>query len=1170
MLAQISHLSSDPAHDVHVDSYELLDRPARVKFNITVGTLRFFSEITYHSIQDWECIWNKYTPALRNRLIGLIAAWDAMRFMALGGQRLHLCDGLECDETVQTVWTRCFRSQFGEWRYRNQIAYPDDSFPQLVSRSSSTSPPISTTRPAPRWLLTNGGGKDTLASLMMLSSLDTPFDFYEACLPIGGTHDRQDELLCQLRSTAAAENVEVRKVSIHDNFADRDDGEIVRAGIKAQHYKTDFAVGHTSNYVGYFPVILHHGYTQLWFNIEKSADDAMVVWNGEPINHQWCKSAEYHQISLALFKSICGQDWFEGFSSPLHGLYDTTIYKIVSLRPELLQMTHSCNYGKPWCAKCTKCLFCYMMMSAYVDEPFAQRVLGVHNSLFAEPELGPIWEELLSPKKVAWECVPSHEECQLAARICVSKGLEYPILLAYATPMAAVGQLWARFSSVEWGRVPPILVAPLRKLLNMSSIPLVLDAMVVGAGQAGLSASYLLQKQNSSHVVLEAGKIAQAWRSRWDSFQLNTPNKYTHLAGMAYDGDNPDGFAGKDEVVDFMVRYAAKFSLPVMEDCPVTEARRDGLYFKVSTPEGTWRVRTLIVASGHYARPYFPPAAENLPATMHVLHSSKYRSAAALPAGPVLVIGGGQSGAQISEDLNDAGRKVYWSISERPCNYRRYRGEDFMHWWEVGGVQHRAIEDHPSIIAGEPDAKRKLRRADFPLVSGKGAGGLGHSITYKSLWASGITLLGRFDAASERHVHFRPDVQAKVSAANRMTLQIREELDRIATEFGAVPAKMPLDSLSGVDVDWVPPDTTTELSLVDGRISSIIFATGFAHGWPWLHIPNIADEMGYPMGDHGIHPIPGLYFLGLFNQQRLSSICLCNGGRDSQPIAEDIISYLQEWKRIGLDVSAQALPSDPTKRKVLVVGGSAQAKPKLESLVSCDMQLHFFEPLLEAGDDDILASIRQHVIYARLTGIDAVFSLGGSYDVISAAVAKELNIPGPSPECVLISRHQTDRAGLSQQEARAYQRYVDTVRTPLESSDTKVSHVRLSPDDIRVVGWSDSAGSAHGWSVAPGPLDRRSAALALAQEYAESRGIRSSFWTTQVNHSEGKAQVSALSVGLQDAQELEELHMIRAALALCAGYEAETRTLADATLAESMLSPIGPVLSVLGIENVPQ
>ncbi|MET9389901.1 hypothetical protein ABZY20_05705 [Streptomyces sp. NPDC006624] len=465
-------LSARPELDVVVRAFALEDDPARLRYRVDVGGLTFSSVISYASIPAWSGVFAAL-PARENgaRLVGALIAWDAMRFLALGGEHLVLPPGLPCDAAVGATWRRCFLSQFGEWRYRNRIRYRDGT-PALVSPSSS--PPAEMPgggRPphaGGRALLTNGGGKDTLAGMLLLGRSGIAHDVYEAYLPVGGDHALQRRLLENLRAGAETRSTEVVRVDVRDDFYSRPAARFSEAGVTADHYRTDFAVGHTASYVGYMPVVLHGGYDRVWFNIERSADDPHVVWEGEGISHQWCKSAEYQAISSRLFAELTGFDWFEGFDSTLRGLYDHTIYRMVATRPDLLLRTHSCNYGKPWCGRCPKCCFCYLMTTAFLGEDFARRLLGVRESLLAEPRNLPVWEALMDSSRIAWECVPSHLEIVAAVDQCLARGVDHPVLRRYAPGPATAARLRARFLDIDWSRVPAPIAPAVRELAGGS------------------------------------------------------------------------------------------------------------------------------------------------------------------------------------------------------------------------------------------------------------------------------------------------------------------------------------------------------------------------------------------------------------------------------------------------------------------------------------------------------------------------------------------------------------------------------------------------------------------------------------------------------------------------------------------------------------------------------
>ncbi|WP_322044730.1 hypothetical protein [Paraburkholderia sp. J67] len=465
--------------DVVVTRIQLMDRPARMKISLSVGLQNFFSDITWHSIDSWSEVISPLGKSRFRELIGAIVAWDAMRFMALGGECLTIadCEILSVSDSVRDIWRHCFMRQFAEWRYRNHVVYPDPLGPNLLgarfysNESDFESPQeYSHNAPEPRCLLTNGGGKDTLASMMILSGLHMDFDLYEGYMPLGGNAELQADLLGQLSTPDDGAQRKRCRVTVSDNFFDCPDSQFINNGVICQHYKGDFMVGHTANYVGYFPLIIAHRYNRILFNIEKSADSPQVHWNGEPINHQWCKSDEYRRVSTDLFRRLTSLDYFLGFDSPLSGLYDLAIYRIIAHRPDLLLRTHSCNYKKPWCRRCTKCLFCYLMMSALFGEDHAMSVVGASASLFPDSTLRSTWLELLSDDKIAWECVPGPEECQLAASLCLRAGIRYPILEQYALADEDVERAWRRYGEFDETVTPGFAKEAIRSMLADISI----------------------------------------------------------------------------------------------------------------------------------------------------------------------------------------------------------------------------------------------------------------------------------------------------------------------------------------------------------------------------------------------------------------------------------------------------------------------------------------------------------------------------------------------------------------------------------------------------------------------------------------------------------------------------------------------------------------------------
>ncbi len=187
------------------------------------------------------------------------------------------------------------------------------------------------------------------------------------------------------------------------------------------------------------------------------------------------------------------------------------------------------------------------------------------------------------------------------------------------------------------------------------------NVAIVGAGQAGLSLSHELTHAAIEHVVLERGSVGESWQRRWDSFRLVIPNWSVHLPGAPYDGDDPDGFMPKDEIVNYLHRYAQSFSAPIRTGVEVTaiEPLEDGT-FTLRTSNAEIRAREVVLASGGYQRAYRPAAARQMPVdSVPTIDAEGYTNPDALPEGDLLIVGSGQTGCQLAEECFAAGRNVY-------------------------------------------------------------------------------------------------------------------------------------------------------------------------------------------------------------------------------------------------------------------------------------------------------------------------------------------------------------------------------------------------------------------------------------------------------------------------------------------------------------------------------
>ena len=254
-----------------------------------------------------------------------------------------------------------------------------------------------------------------------------------------------------------------------------------------------------------------------------------------------------------------------------------------------------------------------------------------------------------------------------------------------------------------------------------------LDVVVVGGSQAGLAIAWHLAKQNLRFVVLDAApEIGHTWRCRWDSLRLFTPAQYDGLPGMPFPGP-PDTYPGKDAVAGYLKAYVAAFDLPVRLHSPVTGLSQTDEGFKIHTQREVFNARQVVVATGPFQQPFTPSAAQQLDASVTQLHSAEYRHPRALPDGPVLVVGGGNSGFQIAEELATAGRHVDLSIATKmPILPQRLGGKDLFWWLTRLGLLRVTVDTRPGRRMSSRDfiigsSRRRLRAAGVrfrPAVAG--------------------------------------------------------------------------------------------------------------------------------------------------------------------------------------------------------------------------------------------------------------------------------------------------------------------------------------------------------------------------------------------------------------------------------------------------------------------
>jgi putative flavoprotein involved in K+ transport len=385
------------------------------------------------------------------------------------------------------------------------------------------------------------------------------------------------------------------------------------------------------------------------------------------------------------------------------------------------------------------------------------------------------------------------------------------------------------------------------------------ETVVVGAGQAGLIVSALLSAANREHVVLERRPtLGGGWQDRWDAFRLVSPNWTTSVPGLAYDGADPDGFMRRDELIGHFRRYAAAISSPVSLDTDVTRlaahagGRPGAARFQLETSRGTLAARNVVVAGGPFQTPHIPPIATTLDPSIQQLHSHHYRSPADLPPGRVLLIGTGQSGIQLAEELAEAGREVVLAVGRCGTVPRVYRDRDFFWWLRQLLVEGPDVGVTLPVVGELPSPAARF--ACNPQLSGHGGG---HTVNLREMAQRGYRLVGRFLGADGTVARFAPDLGEKLRFADgffadRLRWRFESLDERLG--LGLPPPELPVHT-------YEPPEVT-ELDLRAEGIGSILWTSGYRPALGWIDLP-IFDDFGLPRQVGGVTEIPGLTFIGL-------------------------------------------------------------------------------------------------------------------------------------------------------------------------------------------------------------------------------------------------------------------------------------------------------------------
>ena len=400
-----------------------------------------------------------------------------------------------------------------------------------------------------------------------------------------------------------------------------------------------------------------------------------------------------------------------------------------------------------------------------------------------------------------------------------------------------------------------------------------IETIIVGGGQAGLATSYHLKKLGREHVIFEAAdKPAHVWRDdRWDSFTFVTPNWTVQLPGAEYDGNDPDGFLSKEEIIAYFDRYVEKFNLPIQFNTTVTEVTPIEGGYQVTTNGKTYHAKNVVIATGSFQKPKIPAYSANIPSNVLQLHSGQYRNPNQLPAGAVLVVGSAQSGMQITEELYQSGRKVYLCTGTAPRVPRHYRGREIFHWLRDTKFLDQTPDKLPSL---------KARLGGNPHLSGKDGG---HSLNFHQFMRDGVTLLGHMAGAQDGKVMLKPDLKENLARVDKAEKDLLTMIDRYIETNGIAAPQETMPELQ----DGYSAEVITELDLKAANINTVIWAMGYTADYSLVKLP-ITDEDGFPITQRGITQYPGLFFIGMNWLNTRKSVTLMGVNEDVKPIIAEM------------------------------------------------------------------------------------------------------------------------------------------------------------------------------------------------------------------------------------------------------------------------------------------
>jgi putative flavoprotein involved in K+ transport len=402
---------------------------------------------------------------------------------------------------------------------------------------------------------------------------------------------------------------------------------------------------------------------------------------------------------------------------------------------------------------------------------------------------------------------------------------------------------------------------------------------VIGAGHAGLAVSHFLSQRSIDHVVIERGEVANTWRTeRWDSLRLLTPNWQSRLPGHEYDGDDPDGYMTMPEVIEFIDSYAKTVEAPLRTHTTVKSLRPNHDGYETVTDDGTWSSPTVMLATGGFNLANIPAIAHDIPGSIKTVTPLQYRAPDQLPDGAVLVVGASATGIQIADEVHASGRPVTLSVGEHVRLPRVYRGKDIMWWLDRTGVLDERYDEVDDLV--------RARNIPSPQLVGTPER---RTLDLNALTDQGVRLVGRVAGIVDGRAQFSGSLRNLCNLADLKMDRLLGTIDDWVVEHGLEGEVEAPHRFEPTRVEESPP---LSLDLADGRLSTIIWATGFRPDYSWLHA-RVLDRRGRLRHDAGVVTgAPGLYRIGLNVLRRRKSTFIHGAGDDARDLTDHLAAYV--------------------------------------------------------------------------------------------------------------------------------------------------------------------------------------------------------------------------------------------------------------------------------------